>query len=629
MISSKNKLFKSLVIMLVFILFINSFGVVSQAEDNKQVVFVNERELRAEPGAIDSNGIIYFPMHPLCNALGITAKPVSQDTYKLTYAKLNREITIAKGNKTIIINGISHQLSFNVMGTYPVGTIEEYMIPLKYIVEQFGGEVNFAPELKRIYVTGDAPIKFKDKALEESVRALTKKPVGDIYKFDVQDIFSLDLSAKGITNIDDLKYFENLTYLDIRDNKISNLSAIENLKGLTALFVKGNDPSLDVFTPIAMFYENIKQTDISFDVKLDSNLELAIRTAIKKTTGKIEPKDIRGLAEFNASGKKILSIEGLNYMVSLKKLDLSNNSILNLGPIKNLTKLESLTLNKNGISDISALSKLQKLSALDLSNNKIKDLSFLKDLKGLNVLKLSDNVITDAAPINGLLNIKELYLSNNKLTDTFGLEKLMNLNTLYLKDIDPKDPKKVTSAIPKEKLKVFKDLFTKLKKTDLTKEEVGVPTVTGVTYSPTKATITPTPSPSTVPGDAILRYYIGKSTYTVNGLEYKMDTGVAPIIRNGRTGIPVKYIAQHIGASTGWDEKERKVTITYGSKVINLYVDIDYAMVDGKMTKLDVAPFIVNGRTMVPLRFVTETLGLETKWNEANKEITLIYKKNK
>lgn len=600
MISSKKKSVKSLVIMLVFILFINSFGAVNQAEDDKQIVFVNYKELRAEPGAIDSNGIIYFPMQPLCSALGITAQPVSQDTYKLTNAKLNREITIAKGNKTIIINGISHQLSFNVMGTYPVGTKEEYMIPLKYIVEQFGGEVNFAPELKRIYVVGDAPIKFKDKSLEESVRATIKKPSGDVYKFDVQDIFSLDLSAKGITNVDDLKYFENLTYLDLRDNKITDLSVLENLKSLTALFVKGNDQSLDLFTPIAMFYENIKQTDISFDVKFDSNLEAAIRKSLNiKTNVKLEPKDIRGLTKLNASGLKILSIEGLNYMVSLKELDLSGNSIVNIGPLKNLTKLESLALNKNAISDISALSKLQGLASLNLSFNKINDITPLKDLKKLNVLKLDNNSITDASPIYGLINLKELYI---KGTNTIANDKLIELR------------KRLTS----------------LKNTDI--DVKSSPTVTNAVYTPQNTTVTtkvtPTPTAATAT-DAILRYYIGKSTYTVNGAENKMDTGVAPNIRNGRTGIPVKYIAQHIGASTGWDEKERKVTITYGTKVINLYVDIDYAMVDGKMTKLDVAPFIINGRTMVPLRFVSETLGLETKWNEANKEITLIFKKNK
>ncbi len=597
MISSKKKSVKSLIIMLVFILFINSFGAVNQAEDNKQIVFVNYKELRAEPGAIDSNGIIYFPMQPLCSALGITAQPVSQDTYKLTNAKLNREITIAKGNKTIIINGISHQLSFNIMGTYPVGTKEEYMIPLKYIVEQFGGEVSFAPELKRIYVVGDSPIKFKDKSLEESVRATIKKPSGDVYKFDVQDIFSLDLSAKGITNVEDLKYFESLTYLDLRDNKITDMSALENLKGLTALFVKGNDPSLDVFTPIAMFYENIKQTDISFDVRLDSNLEAAIRKALNsKASGKLEPKDIRGLTKLNASGLKILSIEGLNYMVSLKELDLSGNSIVNIGSLKNLTKLESLTLNKNAISDISALSKLQGLTSLNLSFNKINDITPLKGLKKLNVLRLDNNLIADASPIYDIISIKELYIKGN-------------------------------TAITTDKLTELKKRLPGLKSTDI--DIKSSPSVTTTVYAPASTTVPTKVTPTPAPTDAILRYYISKSEYTVNGVEYKMDTGVAPNIRNGRTGIPVKYIAQHIGASTGWDEKERKVTITLGTKVIDLYVDIDYAMVDGKMTKLDVAPFIINGRTMVPLRFVSETLGLETKWNETNKEITLIFKKNK
>jgi len=613
MFSSKKKSVKSLVMMLVFILCINSFGVMNQADSSKRTVFVNGKELRAVPGAIESEGITYFPMKELCDALGIIVLPITTDTYKLTYAKLNREMTITIGNKTIIINGISHTVPFNVMGAYPIEEKKDvYMISLKYIVEQFGGEVSFSPEINRIFVTGDKPIEFKDKTFEEIVRSLIKKPEGNIYKFDVQEVFSLDLSGKGITSVDELKYFENLTYLDLRNNNISDLSALENLKGLTALFVKGNNSSLDAITPILMFYEKIKQTDISFDIKLDSNLETAIRKAIKKEdkNDKIEPKDLRGINEFNATDKKILSIEGLNYMVSLKKLDLSNNSILDIKPLKNLTKIESLKLNNNGISDISILSKFQKMTVLEVSNNKIKDLSPLKELKSLNVLKLSANAITNASPISGLINLRELYINNNRLKDTFELEKLVHLDTLYLKDADPDDATKVTTAIPNEKLKVFKNLFTKLKNTDLTKEEVGLAT-----------TVTPTSSPG--PADTILRYTVNKSAYTVNGIEYKMDQGVWPVIRNGRTGMPVKYIADHIGATTVWNGEERKVTIKFGTKVIDLYVDIDYAMVDGKMTKLDVAPFIINGRTMIPLRFVSESLGLETEWNAEKQEITL------
>jgi hypothetical protein len=119
----------------------------------------------------------------------------------------------------------------------------------------------------------------------------------------------LDLSGKGITSVDELKYFENLTYLNLKNNKISDLSALENLKKLTSLYVSGNDPSLDVFTPIAMFYENIKQMDVKFDVKLDSNLEAAIRAAIKKQDGKIEPKDLRILPNLMPPIKRFFQLK--------------------------------------------------------------------------------------------------------------------------------------------------------------------------------------------------------------------------------------------------------------------------------------------------------------------------------
>jgi hypothetical protein len=315
-------------------------------------------------------------------------------------------------------------------------------------------------------------------------------------------------------------------------------------------------------------------------------------------------------------------------LVNLKKLDLSTNSVISIDPLKNLTSLESLSLSDNAITDISTISRLQGLTALDLSLNKIKDISPLKNLKKLNSVKLNNNLIEDASPITGLINLKELYLNNNKLKDTYGIEKLY-LNTLYIKNTD-------ANTIPAEKFKVFKDLFSRLTKTDLTKDDIdGKATVTDATYKPSTATVTPSVVPTSkvtstpAPTDAIIRFYVGKSVYTVNGKEYKMDDGVGPVIRKSRTGIPIRYIAQHIGAQAEWNEKERKVTITYGDKEIWLYVDIDYAMINGSMTKLDLAPFIIGGRTMVPLRFVSENLGLETLWNGEKQEITIIYKKNK
>jgi len=634
MFSSKKKSVKSLVMMLAFIICINSFGVMNQA-DSKRTVYVNGAELVANPGAIDVDGITYFPIEKLCDALGVSTQVVTTDTYKLTYEKLNKEMVVTKGNKTVIINGVPHTVPFNVMGLYTIETLNPetqetekenvYVVALKYIVEQFGGEVSFSSELNRLYITKNKPIEFKDKAFEETVRSLIKKPEGEIYKFDIQDITSLDLSGKGITSVDELKYFENLTYLNLKNNKISDLSALENLKKLTSLYVSGNDPSLDVFTPIAMFYENIKQMDVKFDVKLDSNLEAAIRAAIKKQDGKIEPKDLRNITEFNASNKKILSIEGLNYMVNLKRLDLSNNSILDIKPLKNLTKIESLKLNNNGITDISALSKFEKMTVLEVANNKIKDLSPLSGLKKLSVLKVSRNAIDDASPISGLTNLKELYIDNNKLTDTYGIENLAFLTTLYLKDVDPVDSTKRVTAIPKEKLMLFQKIFKKLENTDLDEADIGV-TKPSVTPAIVSATPTVTVTPTIETTNAIFRYTVNKSTYTVNSVEYKMDEGVWPVIKNNRTGIPVRYITQHIdGATIGWNEKERKVSIKLGTKSIDLYVDINYALVDGKMVKLDVAPFIFNGRTMVPLRFVSESLGFETLWNAEKQEITLIY----
>ncbi|MDP4180324.1 MAG: stalk domain-containing protein [Bacillota bacterium] len=585
------------------------------AEDNSGLkTFVDQKEvqLESDPGAVDLSGVTYFPMYRLCKALGVDAIQTSKsgDTYKLTCAKTKREIILSKGNRTVIINGNTVQVDFDMIqiASKP-GQSDVIMIPLRYVVEQLGGEVNVYPESKSIYVNSYKPIQFKDKAFETAVREIIKKPEGDIFKFDVDSVLVLDLSGKGITTVDELKYFESLTYLNVSNNNISDLSALKSLKGLSALFVKNNAQDLDFYTPIAAYFDNIKQCDFTLDIKFaDKNLESFIKSQVSKSTGrqvdKLTAKDLLAITSLDASKQKILSIAGIKYLANLKTLTLNNNGIIKIDELGNLTNLETLKLSGNAIVDISSIGKLTNLVNLDLSSNQINDISSLSSLTKLNVLNLHENKIVNAAPINTLINLKEFYIDTNLLTDTCGLEKLMYLTKFYI----------VTkNNIPKAKLSVFNSMLKQLgSNTDIT-----LPTPT--------PTITPTPTPTTS-SQKVIRFYVGKSTYTVDGKQLDMGKGVVPTIKNGRTGVPVRFIADNIGAQAAWNATDRKITITFGKKVMDLWVNVDYALIDGKMTKMDVAPFIVSDRTLVPLRFVSENFGLETKWDGSKGEITIIYK---
>lgn len=101
-----------------------------------------------------------------------------------------------------------------------------------------------------------------------------------------------------------------------------------------------------------------------------------------------------------------------------------------------------------------------------------------------------------------------------------------------------------------------------------------------------------------------------------------------------RTVLPIRFVADALGATVAWDEAQHKVTIT-GNKTIELWIDNPWARVNGVSVLIDpdnqkVRPIIMMpaGRTMMPLRFITETLGCEVEWNGAIQEVLITYPQN-
>ncbi len=106
---------------------------------------------------------------------------------------------------------------------------------------------------------------------------------------------------------------------------------------------------------------------------------------------------------------------------------------------------------------------------------------------------------------------------------------------------------------------------------------------------------------------------VGSNIATVNG--ETVTTDVAPVIVNDRTMLPIRFIAEALGAEVEWVETERKVIITKGDTNIVIFIDGDYAYINGEAVKLDAAAFIEGNRTYLPLRFVAEALGADVVWD--------------
>ena len=99
---------------------------------------------------------------------------------------------------------------------------------------------------------------------------------------------------------------------------------------------------------------------------------------------------------------------------------------------------------------------------------------------------------------------------------------------------------------------------------------------------------------------------------------------VAPVIRNDRTMLPIRFIAEALGAEVAWDDSLDKVIITKDDLEIEIYIGSAVAFVNGETVDLDSPAFIENDRTYLPLRFVAENLGAEVIWNGAERTVTII-----
>ncbi len=119
-----------------------------------------------------------------------------------------------------------------------------------------------------------------------------------------------------------------------------------------------------------------------------------------------------------------------------------------------------------------------------------------------------------------------------------------------------------------------------------------------------------------------VKVQIGSDTAFINGEATALDA--PPQIVDGRTVVPLRFIGEAFGAEFEWIGETKTITITLGSDTIILQVGSKTAIVNGEIQTLDVPPQIVAGRTMVPFRFLGETLGCELEWDATTKTVTMV-----
>lgn len=205
-------------------------------------------------------------------------------------------------------------------------------------------------------------------------------------------VTKLDLSKLELNIIpNELSNFIQLKNLNLRNNNISEIKGLKDLKNLEFLNLSEN-----------------------------------------KITQFEELENLTNLVRLNLDSNRIIEINGLNNLLKLKKLSFNNNQITEITGLEELIQLKNLEINFNQINEIKVLNKLNQLNKLDLIGNQIKEIKNLENLNQLIELNLGGNKISEIKGLEKLTKLLHLYLWGNNLKKIKGIEKLKQLVQITL-----------------------------------------------------------------------------------------------------------------------------------------------------------------------------------------------------
>ncbi len=119
---------------------------------------------------------------------------------------------------------------------------------------------------------------------------------------------------------------------------------------------------------------------------------------------------------------------------------------------------------------------------------------------------------------------------------------------------------------------------------------------------------------------------INNPVMTANGTYQNIDSlGTVPMIVNERTVLPIRSIVEVMGGKVEWNNDTRTVSLNYKDKNIEMTIDSKLMKVNGKEVQMDVAPLIINERTMLPVRYISENLGGNVEWFDNIQAVTISY----
>ena len=316
-----------------------------------------------------------------------------------------------------------------------------------------------------------------------------------------------------------------------------------------------------------------------------------------------DPRDIRGTLTFNYSTDRDSSASDFGYLVDIavpaEKMDAIRKAIAADGAVKVTYAVKADAENQNGLrlyNDRQGRYALKptvilnptKLGSEDLTSGNYRVNATLSDGDSIS---LRGGAVT-ASLSGGVLSLGDAKATVGEGTHTVSV-RVFDTHYQVFADNDP---------VPV--IDVYMDVeYTSYAVSSTGKDLIIAPETYGA------------------PLGVMLRMTLNKTTYTLNGATKTMD--VAPIIRNSRTMLPVRYVAEALGATIAWDGVTSTATLTTADTEIRITVGATEALVNGKAVTLDSPAFIESDRTYMPVRFVAETLGGTVAWNGVTSTATI------
>jgi len=235
---------------------------------------------------------------------------------------------------------------------------------------------------------------------------------------------SLTLSSCSLTSITGLEHCKGLTYLDLSDNTIRNISAMQAMPALKEVYLQHN-----VVTDISALSGAAALTTLDISYNALSNLSPLY--------------GINGLSWLNASNNTIADLGRIDQLKDLKYLSINYNRITDISPLAACVYLTELYVSNNALTDLSALANLSALMHLDFSYNQVTALPAWSAASALVTIDGSHNLLENLAPLSGLTALNKVFMDYNEAITS--VQELASCPVLVLVNVYGTQVTEVTS----------------------------------------------------------------------------------------------------------------------------------------------------------------------------------------